>query len=133
MTDTKSSLYHDEHPEEDQAEQERREKFCQKKTQKDVAILEEEFKAKSVEVEAAKGNADEIAVQFGGELEMERPACHEKAKVEEEEAGAANEDAAKCATIAENAGEMQVDCCERDLAAAFPAVEPHVEERKLWS
>ena len=81
------------------------------KTQKDVAILEEEIKVKSVEVEAAKANADEIAVQVGGE----------KTKVEAA-AGAANEEAAKCAIIAENAGKMQVDC-ERDLAAAIPAVE----------
>jgi dynein heavy chain len=81
------------------------------KTQKDVAILEEEIKVKSVEVEAAKANADEIAEKVGGE----------KTKVEAAAAGA-NEEAAKCSVIAESAGKMQVDC-ERDLAAAVPAVE----------
>jgi len=81
------------------------------KTQKDVAILEEEIKVKSVEVEAAKSNADEIAEKVGGE----------KTKVESAAAGA-NEEAAKCSVIAESAGKMQVDC-ERDLAAAVPAVE----------
>ena len=81
------------------------------KTQKDVAILEEEIKVKSVEVEAAKANADEIATQVGGE----------KTKVEAAAANA-NEEAAKCAVIAENAGKMQEDC-ERDLAAAIPAVQ----------
>ena len=133
VTDTNGSVYLDEHLEEEQAEQEERERFYQKKTQKDVAILEEEIKVNSVEVEAEKANADEIAVLFGGELEMERRAFYEKAKVEEE-AGAASKDAAKCAIIAENAGEMQVDSgYERDLAAAFPALEPHVEEQKLWN
>eukprot|EP00960_Hanusia_phi_P010289 300866-Hanusia_phi.AAC.1 len=81
------------------------------KTSKDVAILEEEIKVKSVEVEAAKANADEIAEKVGGE----------KTKVEEA-ASSANDEAAKCAVIAEKAGIMQVDC-ERDLAAAIPAVE----------
>ena len=81
------------------------------KTQKDVAILEEEIKVKSVEVEAAKTNADEIAERVGGE----------KTKVEGA-AAAANEEAAKCNIIAASVGKMQVDC-ERDLAAAIPAVE----------
>ena len=81
------------------------------KTQKDVAILEEEIKVKSVEVEAAKANADEIAEKVGGE----------KTKVEAAVAGA-NDEAAKCEIIAASAGKMSEDC-ERDLAAAVPAVE----------
>ena len=81
------------------------------KTSKDVAVLEEEIKVKSVEVEAAKQSADEIAEKVGGE----------KAKVEVAAAGA-NDEAAKCAVIAENAGKMEADCT-RDLEAAIPAVQ----------
>ena len=80
-------------------------------TSKDVAVLEEEIKVKSVEVEAAKTQADQIAEKVGGE----------KAKVEVAAAGA-NEEAAKCAVIAENAGKMEADCT-RDLEAAIPAVQ----------
>ena len=80
-------------------------------TSKDVAVLEEEIKIKSVEVEAAKEQADQIAEKVGGE----------KAKVEAAAAGA-NEEAAKCAVIAENAGRMEADCT-RDLEAAIPAVQ----------
>ena len=68
------------------------------KTQKDVAILEEEIKVKSVEVEAAKANADEIAEKVGGE----------KTKVEAAAAGA-NDEAAKCEIIAASAGKMSED------------------------
>jgi dynein heavy chain len=81
------------------------------KTSKDVALLEEEIKVKSIEVEAAKQQADQIAEKVGGE----------KAKVEVAAAGA-NDEAAKCAVIAENAGKMEADCT-RDLEAAIPAVE----------
>jgi dynein heavy chain, axonemal len=80
-------------------------------TSRDVAVLEEEIKVKSVEVEAAKTQADQIAEKVGGE----------KAKVEVAAAGA-NEEAAKCAVIAENAGKMEADCT-RDLEAAIPAVQ----------
>jgi dynein heavy chain len=80
-------------------------------TSKDVALLEEEIKVKSVEVEAAKEQADQIAEKVGGE----------KAKVEVAAAGA-NDEAAKCAVIAENAGKMEADCT-RDLEAAIPAVQ----------
>ena len=45
----------------------------------------------------------------------------EKAKVEVA-AAAANEEAAKTAVVADAASTMQADC-ERDLAAAIPAVE----------
>ena len=81
------------------------------KTQKDVAILEEEIKVKSVEVEAAQANADDIAEKVGGE----------KTKVEAAVAGA-NDEAAKCEIIATSAGKMSEDC-GRDLAAAVPAVD----------
>eukprot|EP00960_Hanusia_phi_P043076 755854-Hanusia_phi.AAC.6 len=80
-------------------------------TASDVAILVDQVKVKSVEVEAAKVKADEVAEVVGGE----------KAKVEEA-AAAAQEEAAKTAVIANNASIMQEDC-ERDLAAAIPAVE----------
>jgi dynein heavy chain, axonemal len=80
-------------------------------TAKDVAVLVEQVKIKSAEVEVAKGKADEVAEIVGAE----------KAKVEVA-AAAANEEAAKTAVIAGNASTMQADC-ERDLAAAIPAVE----------
>ena len=80
-------------------------------TAKDVAILVEQVKVKSAEVEIAKTKADEVAEVVGAE----------KAKVEVA-AAAANEEAAKTAVIAGNASTMQADC-ERDLAAAIPAVE----------
>ena len=80
-------------------------------TAKDVAVLMEQVQVKSVEVEAAARKADEVAEVVGGE----------KAKVEVA-ASAANEEAAKTAVIAEGASKMQADC-ERDLAAAIPAVE----------
>lgn len=78
------------------------------KTAKDVAVLEEEIKVKSVEVEAAKQQADEIAEKVGGE----------KAKVETAAAGA-NEEAAKCAVIAEKAGKpSQVPTQSSDCAVS---------------
>ena len=80
-------------------------------TAKDVSVLVEQVKIKSAEVEIAKGKADEVAEVVGAE----------KAKVEVA-AAAANEEAAKTAVIAGNASTMQADC-ERDLAAAIPAVE----------
>ena len=80
-------------------------------TAKDVAVLVEQVKIKSAEVEIAKTKADEVAEVVGGE----------KAKVEVAAAGA-NEEAAKTAVIADAASTMQADC-ERDLAAAIPAVE----------
>jgi len=80
-------------------------------TSKDVAILMEQVQVKSVEVEAAARKADEVAEVVGGE----------KAKVEVA-ASAANEEAAKTAIVADAASKMQADC-ERDLAAAIPAVE----------
>jgi len=80
-------------------------------TAKDVAVLVEQVKIKSAEVEIAKGKADEVAEVVGGE----------KAKVEVA-AAAANEEAAKTAVVADAASTMQADC-ERDLAAAIPAVE----------
>mmetsp|Transcript_31209 Transcript_31209/g.79123 ORF Transcript_31209/g.79123 Transcript_31209/m.79123 type:complete len:3875 (-) Transcript_31209:127-11751(-) len=80
-------------------------------TSKDVAVLMEQVQVKSVEVEEAARKADEVAEVVGGE----------KAKVEVA-ASAAGEEAAKTAVIAEAASKMQADC-ERDLAAAIPAVE----------
>jgi len=81
------------------------------KTASDVSGLVEQVKIKSVEVEASKLKADEVAEVVGGE----------KTKVEVA-AAAANDEAAKTAVIAEAAQKMQEDC-ERDLAAAIPAVE----------
>ena len=80
-------------------------------TAKDVAILVEQVKIKSAEVEIAKTKADEVAEVVGGE----------KSKVETA-AAAANEEAAKTDVIANAAATMKADC-ERDLAAAVPAVE----------
>ena len=62
-------------------------------------------------MEIAKGKADEVAEVVGAQ----------KAKVEVA-AAAANEEAAKTAVVADAASTMQADC-ERDLAAAIPAVE----------
>jgi len=81
------------------------------RTAKDVAVLMEQVQVKSAEVEVAKQKADEVAEEVGGE----------KTKVETA-AQAANVEAQKTAEIASAAGTMQEDC-ERDLAAAIPAVE----------
>jgi len=80
-------------------------------TANDVAILVDQVKIKSAEVEIAKTKADEVAEVVGGE----------KSKVEIA-AAAANDEAAKTSVIADAASTMQADC-ERDLAAAVPAVE----------
>ena len=80
-------------------------------TAKDVAVLVDQVKIKSAEVEIAKTKADEVAEVVGGEKEKVGAA-----------AAAANEEAEKVAVIAKNATTMQEDC-ERDLAAAIPAVE----------
>ena len=80
-------------------------------TAKDVAVLVDQVKIKSAEVEIAKTKADEVAEVVGAEKDKVGIA-----------ASAAAEEAAKTAVIADAASKMQEDC-ERDLAAAIPAVE----------
>eukprot|EP00698_Gefionella_okellyi_P005145 TRINITY_DN1471_c0_g1_i4.p1 TRINITY_DN1471_c0_g1~~TRINITY_DN1471_c0_g1_i4.p1 ORF type:complete len:2448 (+),score=753.76 TRINITY_DN1471_c0_g1_i4:538-7881(+) len=80
------------------------------KTAKDVAILEEDLKVKSVEVEEKKEAADAFAEQVG----------REKANVEEETANA-NREQLKCEKIAVEVTSQQAECAKQ-LAEAEPAV-----------
>eukprot|EP00698_Gefionella_okellyi_P011837 TRINITY_DN3147_c0_g1_i1.p1 TRINITY_DN3147_c0_g1~~TRINITY_DN3147_c0_g1_i1.p1 ORF type:complete len:4003 (-),score=857.71 TRINITY_DN3147_c0_g1_i1:159-12167(-) len=80
------------------------------KTAKDVAVLEEALKVKSVEVEEKKEAADAFAEKVG----------LEKAKVEAE-SSRANVEAAKCEKIAADVAAQQAECA-RQLASAEPLV-----------
>jgi len=81
------------------------------KTATDVAVLEDELKVKSVEVDEKKQAADQLMEKVGTE----------KAKVGEEAAKASVE-AEDCAALAERCARQQRDC-EADLAKAEPMVQ----------